>query len=118
MLEWAIRVFGEDDDTPDTASPLERALRFIEEAAELVQAIGLTEEQAMHVIRHVYSKPVGERFQEFGGVMVTALALAESVETSLYDAEVAEVSRILAKSPEHFRRRQKEKREAGLELAP
>lgn len=116
VLAWARRVFGVPG-RADTASPQERALRFIEEAIELAQAIGLQHEDVDRVSRHVFSKPPGEPFQEAGGVGVTLLALCEVLSISAQDAERAEFERVLTKTPEHFQARQAEKRAAGLEAA-
>ena len=49
----------------------ERTHRFLEEALELAQANGCTKDDAMELVSYVFSRPVGDSFQETGGVMVT-----------------------------------------------
>jgi len=56
----------------------ERAERFIEEAIELVQAMGLTREAVAAAVKYVYGRPVGQLHQELGGVMVCLGLLSES----------------------------------------
>lgn len=55
---------------------LERADRFTEEALELAQTMpGFSAERAHALVDYVFGRPVGERHQEVGGVMVTLAAL-------------------------------------------
>lgn len=110
VLDWARRCF--------TNAPVddahERALRFIEEAAELTQAIGLPIEHVNRVVDHVYGKPVGELQREVGGVGVTLLALCEVLKLSADECEKKEIARVLQFDEEHFRRRHQAKIDAGL----
>lgn len=103
--DWAIRCFGLDH---VTNFPV-RALRNLEESAELAQALGVPRETAHLCIDQVYDRPVGNAEQEVGGVMVTLNILCESMgmdSEALYEQEVR---RILKKSPEHFAKRNQEK---------
>lgn len=59
--------------------PGERAMRMLEEAAELAQALGVAEEQFRLIGRHVWSKPKGEIYQELGGAALTLAACAEAM---------------------------------------
>lgn len=79
-LSWLRIVFGNDTDKE------ERALRFGEEALELIQSLGVTREQAADLVTQVFDKPVGETEQELGGVMVTLASLCAVAEL---DAEQA-----------------------------
>jgi hypothetical protein len=63
---------------PDALSPEQRAFRFIEEAIELVQAIGTSREDVQRLVEYVYGRPAGCDTQEVGGVMVTLAALSQS----------------------------------------
>lgn len=54
---------------------VERNHRFLEEALELCQACGCTKEEANQLVDYVFSRPVGEKGQEVGGVMVTLASL-------------------------------------------
>ena len=75
----------------------ERNHRFYEEAGELVQALGMTCEEAHQLVDYTWSREVGEPQQEVGGVMVTLAALC--LASSLDMAELAEIelSRIWTK---------------------
>jgi hypothetical protein len=48
---------------------LERSDRFIEESLELVQACGYSADRAHALVDYVFNRPVGEPFQETGGVI-------------------------------------------------
>lgn len=51
---WTISTFGQQH----LFHKIERSFRALEEVTEAVQAAGLTEEEAIRVIKQVYSKPV------------------------------------------------------------
>lgn len=111
VLAWCIEAFGSD---PDETGPRTRAMRLVEEALELAQAEGIKYDEVMLVAHVVYVRPVGEVHQEIGGVATTLMAYCASRGLSLADCERLEIERIDKKPIEHFRRRQHEKREAGL----
>lgn len=69
--QWMQACFGPEI----SADTVERNHRFLEEALELVQACGCTASEAHQLIDYVFSRPVGEKGQEVGGVMVTLAAL-------------------------------------------
>jgi hypothetical protein len=92
----------------------ERCKRFIEEAIELAQAEGLTDEQVRALVAYVYEKPSGAVYQEVGGVGTTLLAYCEAKGVSADQAEEDEFRRVLKMDPEHFRRRQNVKAAAGI----
>jgi len=54
----------------------ERIMRFIEEAAELAQAVDLPKDKLINLVEYVYNRPKGETEQEFAGSMFTLMALA------------------------------------------
>lgn len=73
-------VFGE----PAMADRTERALRFLEEAIELVRAAGLTRDQVVHIVDYEFGRPVEtEIIKEFGGAGVTLYAMADAFELQL-----------------------------------
>lgn len=92
--KWLVDCFGARI-ARDTA---EREHRFLEEALELVQAGSTTAEQAHQIVDYVYGRPVGDREQEVGGVMVTLAALCFGHSINLSDAAVRELRRV--QSPE------------------
>jgi hypothetical protein len=83
----------------------ERNHRFLEEALELVQACGCTAGEAHQLVEYVYGRPVGEKGQEVGGVMVTLAALCLANDLDMHAEAETELARIWTKGP----------REAGRE---
>lgn len=77
--EWVVTAFGQKvaDDTT------ERNHRFLEEALELVQALGCTQSEAHQLVDYVYGRPDGDVNQEVGGVLLTLMALcnAQGIDT-------------------------------------
>lgn len=71
MYNWAVKVFGKDKANDKKI----RVYRFIEEALELGQSLGLTEEEALYQLKYVYGRPVGVPSQEVGGVMTSLSVL-------------------------------------------
>lgn len=70
-----------------------RCCRFFEEAAELVQAGGMSREDAHKLVDYTYDRPVGEVGQEVGGVMVTLAAFCNAFEIELGKASTTELIR-------------------------
>ncbi|WP_157035651.1 hypothetical protein [Sphingobium chungbukense] len=108
---WMVEVFGEQI----AMDPLERIMRFLEEALELAQAEGMTATEVGRVVDYVYGRPVGETFQEVGGVLVTLAAFCFRREVDLKAAALTEFDRI--DSPEMRKRifdKQAFKRAQGL----
>jgi hypothetical protein len=75
----------------------ERNHRFLEEAIELVQALGCTASEAHQLIDYVFGRPIGEPKQEVGGVMVTLAALCLASGLDMYEAGETELARIWTK---------------------
>lgn len=76
---------------------LERAFRFLEEALELAQAMGCTEDQARDLSAYVFARPTGELAQEVGGVSVCLAALCNTVAIDQTQAAEAELARVWTK---------------------
>ena len=87
---WAEKVFPEEV----RADKIERSMRFLEEATELCQSIGLTAEKAHVVVDYVFGRPIGEPMQEVGGVMVTLAVLCDASELDMIACGDIELSRI------------------------
>lgn len=91
--EWVQACFG-----PVIAGDKEeRNHRFLEEALELVQACGCTREEAHQLVDYVFDRPVGERNQELGGVMITLAALSNAQRLDMQAAGETELERIWTK---------------------
>lgn len=88
--------------------PKVRVLRFLEEALELAQSIGITKEKALEQLEYTYARPIGEPRQEFGGTVFTlaavGLALDMDLDTAGHDAVDEAYGRI-----EQIREKQKTK---------
>lgn len=89
VRDWVEAAFGRGvaDDLK------ERNHRFLEEALELVQSTGCTREEAHMLVDYVFDRPVGETFQEMGGVLTTFHALAAAVGLNAAYAGEAELAR-------------------------
>lgn len=74
VWSWCIECFQR----PDSLSREQRAFRFMEEAIELVQAVGTSREDVLRLVDYVYGRPPGSDAQEVGGVMVTLAALSQA----------------------------------------
>lgn len=74
-----------------------RVFRFIEEALELAQALGVSEYSMHTIVRYVFSRDKGEKHQELGGTMVTLAALANAIEEDMHEAGETELMRCWSK---------------------
>lgn len=90
---WMMACFGAEI----SADGAERNHRFLEESLELVQACGCTASEAHHLVDYVFGRPVGERTQEVGGVMVTLAALCLAQGLDMHAAGETELARIWTK---------------------
>lgn len=72
----------------------ERAHRFFEEATELVQAAGISKEDCLKLVEYTYNRPIGEKTQEVGGVMVTLAAMCSTENIDMHNAGENELFRI------------------------
>lgn len=61
----------------DPTDRKERIARFMEESLELVQSLGMTEDEVRQLVFYVFGRPAGIPRQEFGGVATTLAVLAE-----------------------------------------
>lgn len=94
VAAWMLACFGEQI----SADQLERADRFTEEALELAQTMpGFTADRAHALVDYVFGRPVGERHQEVGGVMVTLAALCNTVDLNIETEARRELARIWTK---------------------
>lgn len=87
---WCIKCFG----LTVAQNKLERNHRFLEESLELVQSLGCSKEEALMLVDYVFSRPIGEPYQEVGGVMVTLAALCEPNFIDLQRSAELEYNRI------------------------
>jgi len=76
---------------------IERNHRFLEEALELVQALGCTASEAHQLVDYVYGRDQGEVNQEIGGVMVTLAALCLANDLDMHQGGETELARVWTK---------------------
>lgn len=93
---WMLECFGAEI----SADAKERNHRFLEESLELVQSCGCTPAEAHQLVDYVYGRPVGEKAQEVGGVMVTLAALCLAQQLDMHDCGEVELVRIWTKVPQ------------------
>jgi len=79
-----------------SADLTERCYRFLEEAAELCQSLGMTAEQAHRMVDYTFGREAGEPRQELGGVMVTLAALCNAGGLDMMTEGETELTRIAA----------------------
>lgn len=72
----------------------ERNRRFLEEAAEVVQAAGMSREEAHFMIDYVFDRPKGDVYKEAGGALLVLMTLATLHGFDLLQAGEAELRRI------------------------
>lgn len=95
----------------------ERAMRLLEEAVELAQSEGITENQVYRQVAHVFDRPSGEPSQEAAGVAVCLLGWCASTGVDLEILADREVQRIEEKPIEQIRGSLARKADADLVVA-
>jgi hypothetical protein len=72
----------------------ERCHRFFEEAGELCQSLGMTEDDARRLVTYTWGRPQGAARQEVGGVMITLAALCLATHMDMHEEGEVELERI------------------------
>jgi hypothetical protein len=93
VYDWMLICFGEEI----SKDIVERNHRFLEEALELVQSLGCTKSEAHQLVDYVYDRPIGEPYQECGGVMITLAALVMAASLNMNECGEIELERIWTK---------------------
>jgi hypothetical protein len=91
VMLWMERCFGRATDGTKKSI---RNFRFYEEATELVQAAGMTREEAHRQVDYTFNRPAGKPPQELGGVLVTLAAWAGTHGLQMSEHGPAELMRI------------------------
>lgn len=89
VIDWMMETFSMET----CRNTAERNHRFLEESLELVQAMGCTAAEAHMLVDYTFGRPMGEREQEVGGVLVTLAALCAAAEISMEDCGKTELAR-------------------------
>lgn len=93
----------------------QRALRFLEEAIELFQALGGNREYLNRVADVVYSKPLGDISMEIGQVGLSLLSIGHTVDIDVDQCERNEVARVETIPAAEMYKRNKAKNDLGLD---
>ncbi len=72
----------------------ERRARFWEEAGETVQAFGMTEEDAIELVRYTWSRAKGEPAKEIGAAMLTLTSLCVAAGYNLSECAEADLEKL------------------------
>lgn len=108
-LAWAVSIFGEGAEDGE-----ERAMRFIEEAVELVNAVGLSASVVHAIVERIYTRHKGDRGREMGQALLTLELLAEVYGIDPSRCADVEFARIQAIPKEEWERRHAAKVESGI----
>lgn len=108
-LAWAVETFGDVANDKE-----ERAMRFLEEAVELVMSLGLQPETLQMIAARVYSRPKGDRWREFGQAQLTLELLGEVFSIDPQQRASIEFERIQTIPQEEWERRHAAKVEMGI----
>jgi hypothetical protein len=93
----------------------ERRFRFLEESLELCQSgrdCCITREEAHRLVNYVFDRPVGQTYQEVGGVMVTLAALCNAEHLNMADEGQRELMRCY-ENIDNIRAKQAAKKDKG-----
>lgn len=114
-LRWAYRCFPKSH----VENPVERAMRAFEEMTELAQCFHVPKDKLHAIVDKVHERPVGEAFQEVGGVLHTVGILCQGIMSGVQmdHAYQAELLRVLDIPPEKFKKRNEEKEAMGFSHA-
>lgn len=93
VKDWMQACFGRtiSDDK------VERNHRFLEESLELVQSLGCTASEAHQLVNYVFKRPIGQPYQEVGGVQVTLAALGNANSLDIASCGEMELARVWTK---------------------
>jgi len=112
--DWVQRCFGADV----LLNRQERALRLLEETLELAQSVGVPPSDVRTLVDYVYSRPPGMETREIGSVLLTAAVMCRVLGWSdPTDLLLSELRRVLDTDVDKFKRRWREKIEAGVAFA-
>lgn len=93
VYPWTVETFG----YAKSMSLKERRQRIMEEAIELLQAMGGDEEEVVQMAAYVFGRPIGDPYQEFGGLQVCMAAGANALGIDMDQAREDELSRCIDK---------------------
>lgn len=108
-LQWAVDTFGQI-----ALDPQERAMRFLEEAIELSQSLGVHQMQAQAIVHRVYERAPGDVSKEVGQAQMTLDLLSKAINIDADDEATKEFYRIQAIPKSEWDRRHAAKVALGI----
>ncbi|ABE46843.1 hypothetical protein [Polaromonas sp. JS666] len=90
---WLLECFG----AAIAGDKTERSNRFLEEAIELYQSANRTRSDAHQLVDYVFDRPIGEKPQEVGGVMLTLAAFCLAHKLDMHQCGEVELARVWTK---------------------
>lgn len=108
-LMWAEQTFG-----PVALDPEERALRFVEEAIELANALNVSHVTLQAIVSRVWNKDRGDVARELGQTQLTLELLSKAIGISADDEALKEFYRIQSIPKEEWERRHAAKVKLGI----
>jgi NTP pyrophosphatase (non-canonical NTP hydrolase) len=93
VYPWTVETFG----YVKTMSLVERRQRVIEEAIELLQAMGGSEDEVVKMAAYVFARKIGEPRQEIGGLQGCIAAAANALGIDMDQAREDELVRCIDK---------------------
>lgn len=93
VVKWLYQAFDREH-VEDTTI---RSHRFLEEACELVQAVGCSRGAAHQIVDYVFDRKVGSKGQEVGGTVITLVALCHAEQLNMGTEAEKELIRIWKK---------------------
>lgn len=108
-LTWAIETFGEI-----ARDPTERCLRFVEEAIELAQAMGLSDADLCRIITRVLGREPGTPAKEIAQAQACLETLALVLGVDADAGSTAELARVKSIPREEWKRRHAAKVAIGI----
>lgn len=106
---WALQTYGEQ-----VRDRRYQGMRFLEEALELAQAMGLNRDDMLRLVDYVAERPTGAVYIEIGDARFTLDILGATVGVDVEEARRHCVARIAKLDPEKMREKDQGKIEAGL----
>lgn len=108
-LMWAEQTFG-----PIALNHEERALRFVEEAIELANALNVSHVALQAIVARVWNKSPGNVERELGQAQLTLELLSKAIGISADDEAMKEFYRIQSVPKEEWARRHAAKVAIGI----
>lgn len=89
-MQWVRATFSQK---PEAHGIEQRSYRFLEEALELAQSVGVNKQDALALVDYVYDRPTGKPAQEVGGTLMCLAALCEVLNIDMFEAGEVELKR-------------------------